>query len=504
MLDVAVRAGASIPTMCYRSDLDPFTACMLCLVADETDGRLHPACSTRAAPTMSIQTHSKPVREARKDALDLLLSEHVGDCEGPCRRFCPAFMAIPKMLRQIADGDFHGALLTVKRHIVLPATLGRICPAPCETGCRRGKHDNAVSICLLKRFVADRDLFSDTPWLPECRPTTNKHVAVIGAGPAGLAAASALLQSGHACTIFDAGDAPGGTLRYDIDPDRLPREILDREIATIEALGATLKCGICIGTDRSLDNLLDTHDAVILATGSTDTVPADNVFGIDTTARGIAVDRKSHMTTRPGVFAAGSAVQPRRMAVRALADGRNAAQAVNRYLTSSGTPPLPRFDSKILDIQPDDIATLAALAAPQARCTEPSAFGGGFSSGEAISEAQRCLHCECAKPDTCLLRKHASTHAASQHHYDGEMRAPVQRILQPAGLVYEPGKCIKCGICIRIAAREREPLGLTFIGRGFDVRIGVPFEKSLDVGLKHAAADCIAACPTGALAWHVA
>jgi NADH dehydrogenase/NADH:ubiquinone oxidoreductase subunit G len=89
---------------------------------------------------------------------------------------------------------------------------------------------------------------------------------------------------------------------------------------------------------------------------------------------------------------------------------------------------------------------------------------------------------------------------ATQHRYGGKGRREFRKILQHADLVYEPGKCIACGLCIRTAQQEDERLGLTFIGRGFDVRVGVPFNASLADGLTTAAAQCVAVCPTGALA----
>ena len=96
--------------------------------------------------------------EARKTALELLLSEHVGDCEAPCQITCPAHMDIPLMNRLLARGKFAEALQVVKKDIALPSVLGRICPAPCEGACRRRSVDEAVSICLLKRFAGDEDL----------------------------------------------------------------------------------------------------------------------------------------------------------------------------------------------------------------------------------------------------------------------------------------------------------------------------------------------------------
>ena len=114
------------------------------------NGQLVPSCATLAAEGMQVESETKAVRQVRRTALELLLSDHLGDCMAPCQFGCPAQMDIPTMLRQIVAGQWREAIATVKRDIALPAILGRICPAPCEKVCRRGDLDGAVSICLLE------------------------------------------------------------------------------------------------------------------------------------------------------------------------------------------------------------------------------------------------------------------------------------------------------------------------------------------------------------------
>ncbi len=165
-------------------------------------GRFVPACATAAAEGMEVESETAEVHQLRRDALELLLSDHLGDCLAPCWFACPARMDIPRMLRQIAAGDLRRAIATVKRDIALPAVLGRVCPAPCEKACRRGGLDAAVAICQLKRYVADVDLASGDPYVPACGPATGRRVAILGAGPTGLSAAYYLAQQGHACTML--------------------------------------------------------------------------------------------------------------------------------------------------------------------------------------------------------------------------------------------------------------------------------------------------------------
>ena len=154
ILGAAKSMGVDIPTMCYLEGNANHPSCMVCVVKDNHSGMLYPSCAMPVGQGMDIETESEEVINARREALELLLSDHVGDCEAPCRIACPAFMDIPKMNRLIAKGDFLSALNVVKQEIALPGILGYICSAPCEKVCRRKQVDSAVSICLLKRFTA--------------------------------------------------------------------------------------------------------------------------------------------------------------------------------------------------------------------------------------------------------------------------------------------------------------------------------------------------------------
>ena len=267
ILEAAGKLNIEIPTMCYLEECDPITSCMVCVVRDQNSDRMLPSCSMPVAEGLQIETESERVQKFRKDTLDLLLSEHVGNCEGPCQRSCPAYMNIPLMIRQIKAEQFDAALRTVKQNIALPAVLGRICPAPCERGCNRKYHDDTISICLLKRFVADVDLESGTPYIPDLKDKTGKKVAIFGAGPAGLSAAYYLLQEGHDCYVFDDHKEPGGLLRYAIPDEKYNKSVLDAEIDVIRKMGARFQMEKILNKDMSLDEVRSDYDAVILATG---------------------------------------------------------------------------------------------------------------------------------------------------------------------------------------------------------------------------------------------
>jgi len=123
----------------------------------------------------------------------------------------------------------------------------------------------------------------------------------------------------------------------------------------------------------------------------------------------------------------------------------------------------------------------------------------GLSATQAIKEARRCLTCGCRKAEDCRVRQYATEYGVDPCRFGGERRRFSQDLSHPE-IVYEPGKCIMCEACVRIAAEAKEELGLAIIGRGFNVTMQVPFERPLSEGLQRVAERCALACPTGALA----
>lgn len=479
LLDGARKLGIEIPTLCHLNGRPPLTSCMVCLVKVKEDGRMLPACGTEAKEGMEVESETPEVHEARRTALELLLGEHGGDCLGPCHTLCPAWMDIPCMIRQIAEGSLEDAIRTVKEDIALPAVLHRICPAPCEKGCRRAAHDGAVSIRLLVRRAADADLASKEPYRPQCRPDRPERAAIVGAGPAGLAAAFHLRKEGFGCTVFDDHEKPGGMLRYGVPRDVLPLDVLEKEISLIEELGVEFRMGIRVGDSVSMKELREDFGAVLVATGSSDKPP----FDMDT----------------PGVFAAGNVVRPGKLAVRALAQGKKAARAMAQYLRKEQVTEISRpFTTRLGKLKPGEMEQFLADAGREERIEPAEGMMHGFSDDEARREARRCLECDCAGLEDCRLRKYAIAYGARPGRYKGERR-PCEIIRDHPDVIFEPGKCISCGLCIQITEAASEELGLAFVGRGFDVRVAVPFNRSLKEGLSRTASECAEACPTGAL-----
>lgn len=203
----------------------------------------------------------------------------------PCRSACPAGISVEGYVALIRKGLFREALKLVKRDNPFAAVCGRICHHPCEKACYRGHQDEPIAIEALKRFIADLDLLSEDPYIPERKPLKEKKVAIIGAGPAGLTAAYYLAIEGYQVTVFDAMKKPGGLLEYGIPAFRLPKDIVQKEISLIEALGVKINTGKVWGQDFTIRQLKEQgYDAILIATGTPkplmQNVPGENLNGV--------------------------------------------------------------------------------------------------------------------------------------------------------------------------------------------------------------------------------
>ncbi len=284
ILEAASQAGIKIPTLCHDERTKIYGACGLCVVEAAGNSKLLRACSTQASDGMDIKTNTPRVISSRKCALDLLLSDHGGDCRPPCVLACPAGTDCQGYAGLVANGEHKEALKLVKEILPLPSSIGRVCPHPCETACRRKLVEEPVSIAAIKRFIGDKELEDPNKYIPELAEPTGKKVAIVGGGPAGLTAAYYLRIKGHAPTVFDMMPKMGGMLRYGIPEYRLPESVLDQEIEIIKDLGMEFVNNFKIGKDATLEQLRQEYDAVIIAIGAWTSskmrVPGEDLEGV--------------------------------------------------------------------------------------------------------------------------------------------------------------------------------------------------------------------------------
>lgn len=658
VLEAARAVGIEIPTLCHVEGLEPASSCFLCCVQVEGVRTLSPACALRVAEGMVVTTDSEDIHASRKMALELLLSDHAGDCVAPCSARCPAGLDVSSYVLEIAAGRNDRAMEVIFDRLSLPGTLGRVCPRLCEQSCKRCEHDgDGLAIAALHRHAADRNRVAGEPWLPPRAEPSGKSVAIVGAGPAGLSAAFYLQLRGHSCTVIDAHSRPGGMLRYGIPEYRLPRTALDDEIRVIEGLGAGFRMNTRLGRDVGLNALRRDHDAVFLGIGaqlssglrcdgeadalsgleylrrvaegcppllgervivigggntamdasrsavragadvrvfyrrtrrempclleevegaeeegirfeflvapvrlersggagpftltcrrmelgepdasgrcrpipvegSDFTVDCDTVIaavgqavdlellrreGLEVTAWGQDADAKTLQTNLPGVFAGGDGVLGADLAVRAVAAGRIAACSIDQYL--AGRPVTGAEEMTAIALRPIDDLERAAIfreiertervSTPklemERRLSSFDEIDLGLDDEQARAEAVRCMTCNCRKSCGCTLRTYGTEYGIDPYRFQGARRRFDQDLSHPE-IIYEPGKCIMCDACVRIAAEAEEELGLSIVGRGFEVAVAVPFDRPLEEGLRRVARRCADACPTGALA----
>lgn len=272
LLEIAEDNGIAIPNLCHNSQLKHYGGCSLCVVEAEGSPKLLRACSTVATDGQVINTESERVVRTRKTSIELLMSDHDGDCRGPCVLKCPASVNAQGYIQAIARGDDKEAVRILKERLPIPASIGRVCPHPCEGGCRRQMVEEAISISYLKYFAADR-VIAAGGYLPAKAAATGKRVGIIGGGPGGLTAAYYLSLKGHRVTIVDAMPQMGGMLRYGIPEYRLPKKVLDEEIAEIASLGVEMKNNYRVGVDASFEEFKSKYDAVVLAIGAWESMP---------------------------------------------------------------------------------------------------------------------------------------------------------------------------------------------------------------------------------------
>ncbi len=222
----------------------------------------------------------------------------------PCKTACPAHIAVQGYIKLAAQGKYLEALELIKKENPLPAVCGRVCNRKCEDVCTRGDIDRAVAIDEVKKFIADRELERDTRFVPKkLYDFSDKKIAVIGAGPAGLSCAYYLAADNYKVTVFDKNEQPGGMLRYGIPSFRLEKPVLDAEIDVLKELGVIFRCGVEVGRDVTIQELREQgFNAFYLAVGAQKSaalgIPGEELKGV---WGGIDFLREVNSGARPAV-----------------------------------------------------------------------------------------------------------------------------------------------------------------------------------------------------------
>ena len=381
-----------IPTLCYSPELEPYGSCFLCVVEVKGRPNLLPACATRVAAGMEIETRNARVLASRKTALELLLSNHYADCLPPCRLACPAGVDTQGYLALAAMGQARQAVDLIREFNPLRAVCGRVCIRKCEFECRRAEVDSPVGINAVKRYVTDTPGAYDGE--PERRPPTGKSVAIVGGGPAGLSAAWFLARRGHRAVIYEAMEKAGGMLRYGIPAYRLPDEVIDREIDYIRRAGVEVRLGVRVGKDVTLDELQRSHDAVFLAAGAWAAKPmgVEGEFETEGIVGGIDFLRK--MAVRP---------EPQR-GTMVVVGGGNTAMDVARTSWRLGADKVIILYRRTRAEMPADKMEIEDCLAEDIEILELAAPVGIVAEGGRL-KALRCIRMKLGEPDRSGRRR---------------------------------------------------------------------------------------------------
>lgn len=313
------------------------------------------------------------------------------DASPPCSNACPAGNDISGFIHLLTQGRVEEAAMALRAGNPLPATLGRVCPHPCEGACNRETLGGAIAVHLLERFLGDQVLADR--YRPQAAPPSGNRVAVIGAGPAGIAAAYNLALAGHAVDVYDDKPEPGGYLRTGIPEYRLPREVLDAEIRRVEQTGVRFNTGVRVGRDVEFDELRQRYDAVLVAVGFHGSRPL-GVPGEDhrDVYNGVQLLERILLGERP--------LLPRRVAV---VGGGNTAMDVARVLLRLHVEPvvvyrrtrdeMPAIASEVAEAEAEGIEFIF-LAAPVRVVTEHDAI-----------TALECQRMQLGEPDASGRRR---------------------------------------------------------------------------------------------------
>jgi len=310
----------------------------------------------------------------------------------PCRAACPLHVNAQGYVALISVGKFKEALALVRDKLPFPRILAYACSHPCEWECKRMEEDRPIPICHLKKFLVEN---VDEAELEMTLPQENgKKVAVLGAGPAGLMAAHDLRRMGYHVTLFDAQNKIGGLLANGFPSYRLPKHVVEKDLAIIEKMGIDVQLGKRIGRDVTSDDLRKSFDTIFVATGVSGTdCMMQALKGLKKTRWGtIQVHPVSLETSLQGVFAGGDVAAGPGTIVGSMAQGRKAAISIDRFIRGEDLYSGREFEGS----HATPLGSQLPYALREERETPPDMVKPVepvLTLEEAMAEAQRCLQC---------------------------------------------------------------------------------------------------------------
>jgi len=321
----------------------------------------------------------------------------------PCTATCPLHCNAQGYVALISQGKFKEALALVRQTLPFPGILAYVCAHPCESECKRIEVDHPVSICNLKRFLVDHVEEPEADFtLSEEKP---QKIAIIGGGPAGLTAAFDLRRMGYQVTLFESKNELGGLLTHGFPSYRLPRKVIERDLAVIGKMGIQVRLNTAVGVNLPFETLQKDFNAIFLAVGSTGAgILSKSCPKLKLNRRGmIQVDPVTLETNLKGIFAGGDGVTGPGTIVEAMAQGRKGAISIDRWIRGedlhlgreSEGKQVSSMRSLLPDHKREEREVLPHMIKP---------IGPGLTKEEAIEDAKRCLNCggcsdcgECAR-----------------------------------------------------------------------------------------------------------
>jgi ferredoxin len=487
ILEAAGILNIEIPTLCFKKGLPEYSSCMVCIVKNNKTGKFIPSCVAISEEGMDIDASGNEVMELRKKAVDLLLSEHRAECEAPCKIVCPVELDIPLMNRLIAKGEMSEATELVFYDMGFPETMCALCPAFCESACRRGKIDAHIAITGLKKYV--NGSHGRGMVIKNLQKMNGHRIAVIGSGPLGLSMAFHLTKKGYRCVIFEKSVNAGGKLLNEFRMKGLPEDVLFNEIEQAISFGIEIQKEVEVDEAMIMNRLSNDFDIIVSS------VNGLIINNIAEAGRFVMTPEDLALINGKYVFTPAATSKKEKSVVRTFGEGRKAAKAVDYFLSHGRTfEDTKRFNSTL-----GKVSETEKMEWTREVRNEVNRFKIISTVEEASSEAGSCMHCDCRSQNDCRLRDLAEAFGMKNPR-EKLINGPItKKINLSTGLVFENAKCIKCGICVRICNDTVDDPPLSFSGRGFSSIISEPLTARFEDILKSKTRECVEACPTGAL-----